>query len=101
MRRVFDWDRGRASSNVRKHGVCFETATRVFADPFAIISADWIEEGEVRWLIMGMADDSKVLVVVHTIREITEAREEIEVVRINSARKADRSERQRYEDEAR
>ena len=101
MKRIFDWDPGKAVSNLRKHRIRFESATRVFTDPFAITSADRIEDGEMRWLIIGMADAIKVLVVVHTIREINESGEEIEAVRIISARKADRSERRRYEDEAR
>jgi len=101
MKRVFDWDPGKAASNLRKHGVRFETAARVFADPFAITSADRIEGGDLRWLIIGMADAIKVLVVVHTIHETNEAGEEIEIIRIISARRADRSERRRYEDDVR
>ncbi|TXM96893.1 BrnT family toxin [Methylobacterium sp. WL103] len=96
----FEWDADKTASNLRRHGVRFETAARVFTDPFAITSADRIEDRELRWRIVGMADTIRVLVVVHTIREATEAGEEIEVVRIISARKADRSERRSYEDEA-
>ena len=36
----FDWDRGKAASNRRKHGIAFEDATGVFADPHAAIFAD-------------------------------------------------------------
>ena len=100
MTKRFEWDPDKAASNLRKHGVRFETAARVFADPFAITSPDRIEDRELRWRIVGMADAIRVLVVVHTIRETTEAGEEIEVIRIISARKADRSERRSYEDEA-
>jgi uncharacterized DUF497 family protein len=36
MRVLFDWDPGKASANQRKHGVSFETATRILADPLAL-----------------------------------------------------------------
>jgi uncharacterized DUF497 family protein len=38
--------RGENVANKRKHGVDFETALRVFADPFALSEQDRIEEGE-------------------------------------------------------
>jgi uncharacterized DUF497 family protein len=33
----FEWDRAKAATNVKKHGISFETAARVFADPFVLI----------------------------------------------------------------
>ncbi|WP_412033428.1 BrnT family toxin [Mesorhizobium sp. CO1-1-8] len=39
----FEWDAEKAKSNFRKHGVSFDTAVRVFADPFALLEHDRIE----------------------------------------------------------
>lgn len=32
----FEWDRKKEKSNIEKHGVSFEQASYVFADPFAL-----------------------------------------------------------------
>jgi uncharacterized protein len=95
MDRAFEWDPAKAQSNERKHGISFETATFVFDDPFSILTLDRVEDGEDRWQTLGMAGDAPVLLVVHTIRD-----EDVEIVRIISARRADRSERKRYEQQA-
>ncbi|RUU48293.1 BrnT family toxin, partial [Mesorhizobium sp. M2C.T.Ca.TU.002.02.1.1] len=39
----FEWDLEKAGSNLRKHGVSFETAVRVFSDPFALTEQDRVE----------------------------------------------------------
>jgi uncharacterized DUF497 family protein len=44
----FEWDPAKAASNLRKHGVSFDTAMRAFADPFAFTEQDRIEGGEQR-----------------------------------------------------
>jgi uncharacterized protein len=44
----FEWDPAKAASNLRKHGVSFDTAMRSFADPFAFTEQDRIEGGEQR-----------------------------------------------------
>jgi uncharacterized DUF497 family protein len=43
------WDSAKAQSNLRKHGVAFDDAIAVFTDPFAMMSQDRIEGGELRW----------------------------------------------------
>lgn len=95
----FEWDEAKNLSNLRKHGVSFETASRVFADPFALSEQDRIEGGERRWRTMGLIEGFLVLVVAHTVFETGD--DETEVIRIISARKASPRERRRYEDEAR
>jgi uncharacterized DUF497 family protein len=45
----FDWDPFKAASNVRKHGVAFETAVRAFVDPRASTKFEGVERGERRW----------------------------------------------------
>ncbi|WP_342151653.1 BrnT family toxin [Methylorubrum sp. SB2] len=62
---------------------------------------DGIEGGELRWKAVGTMGGVAVLVVVHTVRERDEDGSEIEIVRIISARRADRTERRRYERETR
>ncbi len=95
MDREFEWDPVKARSNERKHGISFETATFVFDDPYSLLELERIEGGEYRWQTLGMAGDAPVLFVVHTIRD-----EDVEIVRIISARRADRNERKRYERQA-
>ncbi|MGH7879053.1 MAG: BrnT family toxin [Candidatus Binataceae bacterium] len=74
---------------------------RVFADPFALTEQVGIEGGELRWQTLGLVEGYLVLVVAHTIRDDDEQGESVEVIRIISARAADRKERRRYEQENR
>ncbi len=101
MRIRFERDPSKAAGNVRKHGVSFEIAMRVFADPFALMAQDRIEGGELRWPTLGMVDDYVLLLVAHTIFEVDEGGEPVEIICIISARTADRKERRRYEQENR
>jgi hypothetical protein len=94
MERYFEWDEQKADINLRKHGIRFEDAARVFDDPLAVTDQDRIENGEQRWQTVGMADGYLLLLVAHTVRFEDEG---IEVVRIISARRVDRAERRRYE----
>lgn len=87
----FEWDRRKAASNFSKHGVSFEEALRVFADPLARIFDDEdhsIEEK--REVIIGHSAKERLLVVCFTAQG--------ESVRIFSARKATRRERKDYEE---
>ena len=77
----------------------FEIAVRAFADPFALSEQDRIEDGEARWQTLGMVEGRVLLLVAHTYRDEDEDGEAIEVIRIISARAADRRERRRYEQE--
>ncbi|RUU70060.1 BrnT family toxin [Mesorhizobium sp. M2C.T.Ca.TU.009.01.2.1] len=88
----FEWDLEKAGSNLRKHGVSFETAVRVFSDPFALTEQDRVEGGEYRWQTTGLVDGALVLLVAHADRE----ERGIEVIRIISARRATTRERRRY-----
>jgi uncharacterized DUF497 family protein len=90
----FEWDAEKASINLRKHHVSFEIATRVFLDPLALSHQDRIENGEHRWQTLGMVDGCLLLLVAHTIRNENGA----EIIRVISARKADKKERKYYEE---
>jgi uncharacterized DUF497 family protein len=90
----FEWDEAKAASNFKKHGVRFETAVRAFADPFLLSAQDRIEQGEYRWQALGLVEGSLLLLIAYTVREETG---DLTVVRIISARRADKQERFRYE----
>jgi len=89
----FDWNAAKATTNRRKHGVSFEEAITAFDDPSALLAPDPTHSTphEQRTWLIGEGDPG-VLVVVFTIRE------EGEVVRLISARRANSRERKRYEE---
>jgi uncharacterized DUF497 family protein len=91
----FEWDAEKARTNLEKHGVSFETATRVWDDPLHEVYFDRVQNGENRWHAMGCVDGVVVLLVVHTHPGLDEDR-----IRIVSARRATPRERRRYELEA-
>jgi uncharacterized DUF497 family protein len=101
MKIRFEWDPAKAARNLRKHRISFDTAMRAFADPFTLTEQDRIEDGEQRWQTVGMVEGYLLLLVVHTIRDEDEDGQPIEIIRIISARAADRTERRRYEQETR
>jgi uncharacterized DUF497 family protein len=89
---TFEWDSRKASSNLAKHGVNFETAATVFGDPYALTIPDPDHSiTERRFITMGRAFDDKLLVVVHTDRG--------DNIRIISARGASRRELRSFEEE--
>ena len=90
----FEWDESKAQANLKNHHVNFEVATRVFLDPFALANQDRIENGEYRWQTLGMVDGCLLLLVAHVVRH----EEDVEIIRIISARKADKKERKNYEE---
>jgi len=99
---VFEWDEVKNLSNQQKHdGISFEEASRVFDDPLHISIQDRVENGERRWQTFGEVGGLVLLMVAHTMWEENEDGEQIEVVRIISARKVTRKERLRYENEHR
>lgn len=88
----FEWNPAKAASNQKKHGVSFEEAKSVFYDEFAIQFFD--EESAVteeRFLMLGLSNEARVLVVCHCERGAGN------IIRIISARKATRNERKYYE----
>ena len=89
----FEWDPVKAETNFRKHGIRFEIAAQVFDDPFHLAVQDRFENGEYRWQTIGMVYGCVVVLVAHTTR----FEDGTEIIRIISARKAERSEKKRYE----
>ena len=87
----FEWDERKARLNLRKHGLSFEIARRVFEDFYAYEWADKREDyGEERFNITGLVA-GRLLTVTFTIREPK--------IRIISARRAEPRERRRYHDQ--
>ena len=97
----FSWHPAKAESNLKKHGISFETAARAFADPFAMSEADRIEGGEQRWQTVGLVEGYLLILVAHTVAEEDDDGDYVEIIHIISARRADRTERKRYEEERR
>ncbi|QJT79002.1 MULTISPECIES: BrnT family toxin [Kosakonia] len=89
----FEWDVTKARSNQRKHGIRFEEAVSVFEDPYHLSIQDRFENGEYRWQTIGLMYGIVIILVAHTIRFESGH----EIIRIISARKADKKERDRYE----
>ena len=88
----FEWDAEKAQKNLEKHGVRFEIASAVFIDPDRITAIDdRFNYGEERLVTLGRTHDG-ILVVVTTERD------EGQVIRIISARKANKRERRTYAD---
>ena len=89
----FEWDVKKEAKNIAKHDVSFEEASYVFSDPYALDKYDELHsENEERWLILGKSLAETLLLVVHTYRSA----DEVERVRIISARKATKNECQAY-----
>jgi uncharacterized DUF497 family protein len=90
----FIWDTKKADSNLTKHKVSFSEAKSVFYDEFAIQFFDSEHsESEDRFIMLGMSNESRILVVCHCERDGGKT------VRIISARKATTKERKFYEGE--
>ena len=90
----FEWDPAKAASNAKKHKVTFEVAKTVFYDDLAVqFFDDEHSYAEDRFLLLGMSSDARLLLVCHCERE------DGDVIRILSARKATEAEAQYYRGE--
>ena len=89
----FDWERWKAEVNPTAHeGVTFAEAVTVFSDPFMLIAPDVNHsDREPRFHALGYSEKSRILLVVHI--ELNAS-----VRKIISARKASRSDRDKYND---
>lgn len=86
-----EWDPHKAAVNRRKHGVGFEEAESVFLDERAVLIADPDHsDDEDRFILLGMSQALRMLIVCHAYREPED------VIRIISARKALAREQKQY-----
>jgi hypothetical protein len=97
METRFTWDPAKAESNKRRHRVSFEEATEVFSDPDNIVRENVYAGGEQRLEAIGMTDSLLLLLVVFVDR----SEPDVEIIRIISARKAERYEQTIYTEQAR
>lgn len=79
----FIWHEPKRQANLKKHGVDFVDAERIFAGPTFTFEDDREDYGEQRWVTLGLLG-MKVIVIVHT-----ETEDEIRVI---SMREADNDE---------
>ena len=88
---LFNWDTNKNLSNIEKHGVPFKEAATVFLDPYATLMDD-IEHSqyEERFNVIGISENLNLLMVCHCYRD------DDNIIRIISARKATRSEEKLY-----
>jgi hypothetical protein len=87
----YEWDPAKARTNAKKHGVRFADAVTALEDDRAVTVEDPDSEGERRFVSLGTDANGQLLVTVFALRADT--------IRIISARKASKRERQRYEGE--
>lgn len=88
----FEWDENKNRINKKKHRVSFEEAVSVFYDFEALVipDPDHSTLEEERFLIVGNSEKMNCLTVVHCVKE------DEEVIRIISARRATRKEETDY-----
>ena len=88
----FEWDPAKAKMNLRKHGIAFREAATVLRDPLSItiFDPDHSDE-EDRFITFGFSAAGKLLMAAHTERS--------ERIRIISARRLTRAEKEAYEEE--
>ena len=87
----FVWDETKAKSNIKKHKISFEEAQTVFSDPNARMIFDPEHSGEEdRFILLGISSGLRLLVVYHCFTE------DDMLIRIISARKANKNEQKQY-----
>jgi len=91
---IFNWNETKAEANEEKHGVSFEEAATAFRDENAQLYDDEEHSGdEERFVLLGYSKISRLLIVCHCYRGKNDS-----IVRIISARKAEKPERKKYEE---
>ncbi len=88
------WDPIKAEINKTKHGVSFEEAATILQSAMTVTVEDDTSIEEQRFVTIGVSVRLRVLMVVHTYRDD-------EAIRIISARKATKKEREVYEERIR
>ncbi len=91
---LFTWDDEKERINIRKHGVDFRVAARVFIDEDMLLEYNSVDEytGEERWDAIG-SFEAGIMFVVY-VERIT--MDNNDIIRIISARYADKREKKRY-----
>ena len=88
----FEWDPAKERTNRRKHGVSFDEATSIFADPFSLNMSDPSHSvAEERFLVLGRSAKARLLLVAYAERGFR--------TRLISARTASPAERRLYDED--
>ena len=87
---IFEWDEKKNKINIEKHGISFQTASRIFESKVLTWIDDRKNYGEIRRHSIGMIENTLIVAVIHTDRNGH--------IRIISARRANLKERKRYEE---
>jgi uncharacterized DUF497 family protein len=87
----FEWDPRKADANLRAHGISFAEAVTVLEDTFALTREDSAAVEEHRFVTLGLSDQANLLVVVYVYREA-------DIIRMISAWKANKRQRELYEE---
>lgn len=90
----FEWDPEKDRRNLAKHGIGFDEVLLVWWDALRLTLFDRVEDGEERWIVVGLVGAVAVVVVVHAYPDP----DDDTCIRIISARQATRQERRRYEE---
>jgi uncharacterized DUF497 family protein len=85
---IFEWDEGKNLANIENHGIDFRDASLIFENPTIESIDDRTDYGELRYIAFGLSRET-VLCVVYTWREEN-------VIRLISAWRASRYDRERY-----
>jgi uncharacterized protein len=87
----FEWDEEKARINVEKHGIDFMDARRIWERPVIDPAGERVVANEYRPTALGtIGEDEIIIAVVYTVRD--------GIIRLISARRARRNERQNYQD---
>jgi len=85
-----EWDPPKAEANLRAHGVSFAEAVTVLEDDFALTRDDPAAVDEPRFVTLGLSNLANLLVVVYT-------HQEPDAIRLISAWKANKRQKEAYE----
>jgi uncharacterized DUF497 family protein len=89
----FEWDKNKALSNIKKHSVSFEEASSLFFSDQIRVFADegHTDPSDERLIAIGYSKKERILIVVHCYRDNDD------IIRIISARKANKQEKKFFE----
>jgi uncharacterized DUF497 family protein len=62
---TFEWDERKNKRNIKKHGISFQEALTVFADPLSDTFEDVYSAYEQRFLTIGMSSKGQILMILH------------------------------------
>jgi uncharacterized DUF497 family protein len=91
----FEWDKSKSQVNQKKHGISFEEASTIFFSDQIRVFVDQANStlDEERLIAIGLSQHERLLTVIHCYRENDD------VIRIISARKATKQEKKFFEGE--